>query len=225
MALKDFIPNNKSTQDFVPIKEIKNGVVILKDGSLRAVVMVSSLNFGLKSDDEKVAIISAFQNFLNSIDFTIQISIQSRRLNIEPYLQTLRDRMAEQTNELLKVQIREYIEFIRFYTDHQNVMTKTFFVVVSYEPALIAGGERGFLSKIFNSQKANSKSAIINEFDQNVAQLNQRTNVIKSGLSRMGLVSAVLGTEELIELYFKLFNPGENDAPASSNNGSTAEAK
>lgn len=215
MALTDLIQKNRSTQDFVPIKEIKNGVVILKDGSLRAVVMVSSLNFGLKSNDEKIAIITAFQNFLNSIDFNIQIFIQSRRLDINPYLETLRVRMAEQTNELLKIQIKEYIEFIKFYTEHEDVMTKTFFVIVPYEPALITTGERGILSKIFSGKKANSKVAITNEFDQNVAQLNQRTNVIKSGLGRMGLTSAILGTEELIELYFKLFNPGENDAPTN----------
>lgn len=216
MALNDLLPNsNKATQDFVPIKEIKNGTVILKDGSMRSILMVSSINFGLKSNDEKTAIISAFQSFLNSIDFSVQIFIQSRRLDISPYLQTLEERMADQTNELLKIQIKEYIQFIRFYTENHNVMTKNFFVVIPYEPAIIKASNVGFLSNILGKKETKTnKQSTQNEFDENQEQLNQRINVVKSGLNRVGLRSELLGTEELIELYFKIFNPGETDTPA-----------
>lgn len=217
MAIKDFNISNRTTQDFVPIKEIKNGTVILKDGTLRAVLMVSSVNFGLKSEDEKIAIIGAFQSFLNSIDFSIQIFIQSRRLDIRPYLETLEARMAEQTNELLKVQIKEYVQFIRFYTENHNVMTKEFFIVVPYEPAILKTSDIGLISRIFSKKGQAKKEASSQDvFDENMEQLNQRLNVVRNGLNRVGLRSEILGTEELIELYFKLFNPGENETPTTN---------
>jgi len=216
MNLKDLTHQNQATQDFVPIKEIKNGTVILKDGSLRAVLMVSSVNFGLKSADEKTAIITAFQDFLNAIDFSVQISIQSRRLNIGPYLELLGKQLSGQTNELLRIQIKEYIEFIKFFTENHNVMTKSFFVVVAYDPPLIQSRGDGWTGKLFKRQPAKSGRAD-NQFEENLGQLNQRLNVVKNGLSRVGLRSEILGTEELIELYFKLFNPGERVAPVINN--------
>lgn len=221
MALNDLLPNsNKATQDFVPIKEVKNGTVILKDGSLRSILMVSSINFGLKSGDEKTAIIGAFQSFLNSLDFSVQIFIQSRRLDIRPYLQTLEERMADQTNELLKIQIKEYIQFIRFYTENHNVMTKNFFVVVPYEPAIIGARNVGFLTNLWGKKGIKeTKQNNQNTFDENQEQLNQRINVVKSGLNRIGLRSEILGTEELIELYFKIFNPGESETPTINQEG------
>lgn len=221
MNLNDLTKQSSASQDFVPIKEIKNGTVVLKDGSLRAIIMVSSINFGLKSVDEKTAIISAFQNFLNSVDFSFQIFIQSRRLDIKPYLATLAERMNDQTNELLKIQIKEYIEYIKIFTESHNVMTKSFFIVVPYEPALIKGVEGGLLSHLLGGKKReknNNKSDTTNSFDENVEQLNQRINVVKSGLNRVGLRSEILGTEELIEIYFKIFNPGENETPTIDSN-------
>jgi len=211
--------NSNTTQGFVPIKEIRNGVLILKDGSMRSVLMVSSVNFGLKSDDERQAILFGYQNFLNSLDFPVQIYIQSRHLDIRPYIAVLEKRMVEQTNELLKIQIKEYIEFIRVFTEQNNVMTKNFFAVVPYTPPLIQSGGKGILSKItglFGSRS--SKPTLSNDnFEENVEQLNQRINVVKGGLSRVGLRADVLGTEEMIELYFKMFNPGENQTPNVAN--------
>src|SRR6185295_17038815 len=102
---------SKATQEFVPIKEVRDGVVILKDGSMRGIVLASSLNFSLKSDDERQAIINQFQDFLNSLDFSVQISIESRRLNIRPYIALLEERYKEQVNDLMKIQTTEYIEF------------------------------------------------------------------------------------------------------------------
>ena len=109
--------NSKATQEFVPIKEVRDGIAILKDGSMRGIVLSSSLNFSLKSEDERKAIVLQFQDFLNSLDFTVQISIQSRRLDIRPYMALLEDRYKEQMNDLMKIQTREYIDFIKRFGD------------------------------------------------------------------------------------------------------------
>jgi len=205
---------SNTTQDFVPIREIRNGVLILKDGSLRSVLMVSSMNFGLKSDDEKKAILFEYQNFLNALDFPTQISVQSRKLDIRPYLATLKQRMVAQTNELLKIQIKEYMEFIKVFTEQNNVMTKSFYVVASYTPPILSGGG-GILAQVSNVFRRNKNEVGLSEgdFNENVEQLNQRINVIKGGMSRVGLRADILGTEEMIELYFKMFNPGESEVP------------
>lgn len=206
--------NAKSTQDFVSIKEIRDGVVLLRDGGMRIVLIASSINFALKSGDEKTAILLQYQNFLNSIDFHIQIFIQSRRLDISPYIETLDNRLKEQSNELLKVQTREYIEFIKAFTENNNVMTKTFFVVVPYEPAIYRNKESfagKYFPKIFS--KTNDSGQESDDFQENKIQLEQRVDVVQQGLNRIGVRTQTLGTEELVEIYFKLFNPGEHNAP------------
>ncbi len=205
----------KSTQDFVPIKEIRDGVVVLRDGGLRLVLIASSINFALKSADEKTAILLQYQNFLNSLDFHIQIFIQSRRLDITPYISTLEVRLKEQTNELLKVQTGEYIGFIKSFTENNNVMTKTFFISIPYEPAVYRNKDSLF-NKIVPTSLFGQKSSQVSEtdnFQENRAQLEQRVDVVKQGLNRIGVRTEQLGTEELVELYFKLFNPGEKTAP------------
>ncbi len=224
MDIKDIVKISSTTQDFVPIKEIRQGVAVLKDGSLRSVVMVSSINFGLKSNDEKTAIITEFQNFLNSLDFSLQIFIQSRQIDIRPYLNVLEQRKLDQTNELLKVQIKEYIEFIRFFTDTHNVMSKNFFVVIPYTPAILNVNKSGWLAGLLGRNKNKLAGEIANSnFEENVAQLNQRLNVVRNGLARVGLRTEPLETEELIELYFKIFNPGETGTPTvAENNPSTS---
>lgn len=207
--------SGRASQDFVPIQEIRDGVVILKNGELRTVLMVSSVNFALKSEDEQTAILLQFQNFLNSLDFHVQLFIQSRRLDIRPYLHTLEARLVEQTNELLRIQTREYIEFIRKFTESVDIMSKSFFVVVPYSPPINlgqAGG--GLLSKLplVGSKKPTTTDASLT-FSENRTQLDQRAAVVEQGFSRIGLRVVQLGTEELVELYFKIFNPGENDIP------------
>src|SRR5438067_801706 len=118
---------SKPTQEFVPIEEVRDGVLILKDGGLRGVLLASSMNFNLKSEDEKQAILFQFQEFLNSLDFTIEIAIESRLLDIRPYIALLETQYKEQVNDLLKIQTREYIEFIKKFTETTNIMTKSFF--------------------------------------------------------------------------------------------------
>src|SRR5437762_3399374 len=130
------MPDSRATQSFVPVQEVRSGVIILKDGSYRGILMCSSLNFALKSEDEQKAIIGGFQNFLNTIDFSVEIVVHSRKTDIRPYLALLDERTGAQTNELMRVQLREYINFIRNFIEGSDIMTKTFYVVVPYSAAL-----------------------------------------------------------------------------------------
>ena len=208
-------PNSSATQNFVPIKEVRDGVVILKDGGMRAILICSSLNFSLKSDDERNAILLQFQDFLNSLDFTVEIVVQSRRLDIRPYVALLEEREREQTNNLMKIQVREYIEFIKSFAESTNIMTKNFFIVVPYTPAIISG-KLGGIGSFFNKDKSNKKVASDNaeaHFDEMRTQLEERLSVVEQGLIRTGIRVARLGTEEVIELFYKAFNPGETEKP------------
>jgi hypothetical protein len=207
----------QSAQSFVPIKEIRSGVVILKDGGMRAVLLCSSLNFALKSEDEQTAIIMQFQNLLNSIEFPTQIFIQSRELDIRPYIALLENQIKEQTIDLIKVQTREYIEFVKGFTENVSIMTKNFFVVVPYSPALVSaakGGVMGALGGLVGNKKEDPEKKII-AFEEHRSQLEQRIAVVSQNLARAGVRAVQLQTEELVELYYKLFNPGDSEKPIS----------
>ena len=205
--------NSKPTQEFVPIKEVRDGVVILKDGSMRGVLLASSINFALKSSDEQQSVLYQFQNFLNSINFSIQIFVQSRRLDITPYINLLEDRTKEQSNELMKTQTREYIDFIRSLTESVNIMTKSFFVVIPFSPTIIKQSNSGF--SLFGNKKSKKETDAEDslQFEEYKSQLQQRVEVVEQGLVRCGVRVAQLGTEELIEFYYKLFNPGTVEKP------------
>ena len=204
----------RSTQDFVPVREIRDGVVVLMDGSLRAVLMASSLNFGLKSSDEQDSIIFQFQNFLNSLDFPIQFYIQSRELDIRPYIALMEEQYKAQLNDLLKIQTLEYIKFIQAFTENNNIMSKSFFVIVGYTPPIVAGASSSGLSGILNtlsgssSKKEDAKELSDELFEESKTQLIQRLNVIEQGLTRTGVRVIQLGTEELTEMYYNIFNLG-----------------
>lgn len=194
------------TQNFIPIEEVRDGVVILKNGGLRSIIMVSSVNFDLKSEEEQSALISQFQRLLNSIEFPIQFFVQSRKLDIRPYIISLEKRLKEIPEELLQVQVKEYIEFIRWFTEQTNIMRKSFFVVVPFEAAVIKQnkGILGFLSKIGGTQKKD-----VQQFEEYRSQLEQRMGIVQQGLSSMGMRGVQLGTEEVVEVYYQIFNPGE----------------
>jgi len=206
---------SKASQDFVKIKEIRDGIVVLKDGSLRAVLMASSINFALKSEDNQQAIISQFQNFLNSLDFSVEIVVQSRRFDIKPYIAILEERAKGQKNELLKLQTREYIGFVKKFTEGTNIMNKTFFIVVAYSPAIVEmhSGSGGITTKIkegFGGGKR-TEADKTKGFDEHRTQLEQRVSVVEQGLIRTGVRVAQLGTEEVVDLFYQLFNPGETE--------------
>jgi type IV secretory pathway VirB4 component len=202
--------SSKATQEFVPIKEVRDGVVILKDGTLRAVVLASSLNFSLKSDDERNAIVLQFQDFLNSLDFSVQIAVESRRLDIRPYVALLEERYKEQINDLMKIQTREYIDFVKKFTETTNIMTKSFFIVVPYDPAIVS--IKGSSFNPFQKKLSDVKEKQAT-FEENRTQLEQRVGVVEQGLVRCGIRVVRLGTEEVIELFYKNFNPGDTEKP------------
>lgn len=195
----------KTAQDIVPIKEVRDGIAILHDGGMRAFLIVSAINFALKSGDEQQAVVLQFQNFLNSVNFPMQICVQSRRLDVRPYVATLETREREQTNDLMKIQIREYAQFIRRFTELNNIMTKTFFVVVPYTPSVASA------SRFNNDGKSAS-----DRFEENRSQIEQRLGVVQSGLTRCGLRTVQLGTEEVVELFYRLFNPGDVEQPLAT---------
>jgi hypothetical protein len=184
--------------------------------------MASSINFALKSDDEQTAFILQFQNFLNSLDFSTQIFIQSTMLDIRPYTDTLEVALKDQLDDLMRVQIREYIQFIKSFTEAANIMTKNFFIVVPYEPSLVrTASSEGFLGKLPFGGGGKSRAQLDTSFEENLSQLEQRIGVVQQGLMRSGVRTVPLGSEETIELLYKLFNPGEQDKPmdlAAANN-------
>ncbi|MEK7095413.1 MAG: hypothetical protein AAB917_02025 [Patescibacteria group bacterium] len=207
--------SSKTTQDFVPIREIRDGIVILKDGSMRALVLASSLNFALKSTDEQNSIIFQFQNFLNSLDFSVQIFVQSKKLDIRPYIALLEERYKEQLTELMKIQTREYIEFIKTFVENSNIMTKSFFIIVPYTPPMLTVSKNPISQ--FMNKKGENRIIENQQFAEYRSQLEQRVGVVEQGLVRCGVRVAELGTEEVVELYYKIFNPGESEKPIQIN--------
>jgi hypothetical protein len=211
--------SSQTTQNFVPIQEVRDGVIILKNGGMRSIVLASSLNFALKSSDEQASVLMQFQNFLNSLDFSVQIFIQSKKLDIRPYLALLEERYKEQPTELMKIQVQEYIGFIKAFVENTNIMTKSFFVVVPYDPPIMNASANpvskllGFGKSSSNSGSSSANSAANDKFNEYRSQLEQRVAVVEQGLVRCGVRAAELGTEEVVELFYKIFNPGDTEKP------------
>lgn len=198
--------SSAATQDFVGIKDIKDGVVIAPNGKMVSILLASSVNFALKSLDEQQAILLQFQNFLNTLDFTLQIYVQSRRLNIEPYLATLAELEEQQDNDLMRIQLREYIEFINTFTKDVDVMSKNFFVVVPYAPVAISL-QKG-VTNIFTSGGSANVSADA-RYEEHVLQLEQRVSLVSEGLARLGVKTMPLQQDELVELFYHIYNPSD----------------
>lgn len=198
----------KSTQEFIPIKEIRDDIVVLKDGSMRVIMMASTLNFALKSEDEQNAIILQYQNFLNSLDFPVQFFIESRRLNIKPYIASLQDAEDKQDNDLLKIQIKEYIEFVKNFVKMSNVVSKSFYISVPYTTSSIEI-RKGILGSLLKGLSKKTLEETDDQFEERKIQLQQRADMVRQGLASAGVRTVPLNTEELIELFYELFNPGE----------------
>lgn len=214
--VSSFMVNANPSQQIISIEEIRDGVLIMKDGTMKVVLMASSLNFALKSADEQTAIILQYQNFLNSLDFSVQLFTESRKINIEPYLDTLKNAKDKQTNELLQIQISEYIEFIRTFVKASSIVNKNFYVVVPFTPPAFetsdfsVGMFRNLIKSLWGSQKtAEEKTISPQKFEEYKNQLWQRMENVVAGLIRAGVRAVPLNTEELIELFYGLYNPGE----------------
>ncbi len=208
MATNKLVKNkiSTSTQQYLDIAEIKDNSVVMKDGTLRSVLLISSINFALKSEDEQNAVISSYVRFLNNLSFTLQIVIQSRELDIDNYLQYLKLKEKEQTNRLLKVQTADYIEYIRELTSLGKIMNKRFYVIVPYNP--LTDKRKNFFSLL---REALRPATIIKlkekTFLRHQEMLNRRVSSVIGGLESMGVSVVRLDTQSLIELYYKTYNP------------------
>jgi type IV secretory pathway VirB4 component len=209
-------PNN--SLDLVDIKEIQENVVVLKDSSLRQVVMVGGVNFALKSETEQNIITQGYQTFLNTVEFPLQILIHSRKVNIDKYIEGLLQRKETEQSSILQSQIDEYTEFVKGFVAKNAIMEKTFLVVVPFFPlgAVLPSGGKGLLDKIpFIGGKKGSdtkdvarrEEELARSFSENVGQLTQRTSQVVAGLLGIGLEATVLGNQELIELFYNFYNP------------------
>jgi KaiC/GvpD/RAD55 family RecA-like ATPase len=201
---------DSATQNFLEVDDIREGVLLLKNNTIRGILMVSSINFALKSEEEQTAIIYAFQSFLNSLDFSCQIVVQSRNINITPYLDSLRDLEEKQTNELLRKQTAAYREFIKNMVVGDVVMTKNFYVVVPYTLVEIFGA--GAATKNLNflkGQDAHAEKMSDDQFQRCKTQLWQRMEYLAMGLRRCGLEAVPLTTPELIELFWAIHHPDQ----------------
>lgn len=195
-----------STQKYLDIAGIRDDVVLMKDGSLRAVLLTSSLNFALKSEDEQNAVIANYISFLNSFEFSLQIVVQSRRLNIDAYLEKLKTMEKEQTNELLRLQTREYRQFVEELLTMERIMAKRFYLVVPYSP--FSDKQKGFFSRLSETLKTAAVLRLTEaKFQERRRELSGRVGLIASGLQSMGLNAIQLTTQSLIELYYNTYNP------------------
>ncbi len=195
-----------ATQKLLDVLEIKEDVIVLKNGSVRAVLAVSAINYDLKSTDEQEAIIGQYQNFLNSLDFPLQILISSRKINMGDYLKYVDDKAKELDNELLKLQISEYKQFINQLVSVSNIMDKNFYIIIPFSP--IESSKKGFFNNVLNS--FNPKKNILDKrenFETYKNQLFQRVDHVIAGLSGIGLRLAPLQTQDLIELVYNSYNP------------------
>ncbi|MEK7639176.1 MAG: hypothetical protein AAB388_03385 [Patescibacteria group bacterium] len=207
-----------ATQDFVSIRDIKDDVVIQKNGQMNMVLLVSSINFALKSLDEQQAILLQFQQFINTLDFSLQIYVQSRRLNIEPYLALLASLEVKQDNDLMRIQLREYMEFIRTFTTDVDVMSKNFFVVIPYTPPVLSLSKN--MSNVLSGGPQKAFIPTDARFEEHRIQLEQRVGLVTQGLSRVGVRSIALKQDELVEFFYHIYNPGDptGAAPALDRN-------
>jgi len=205
------MPNNfANTQDLVAVEDIHDDTIIMKDGGLRQVVMVGGVNFSLKSEAEQNILAQAYQSFLNGLNFTLQILIHSRKINIEKYLGVLEERLGQEQAPLLQSQINEYKDFIKGFVQDNEIMIKTFFVVVPFAPITLPskGSMLSFLPFIKKKGEEEERAARDLLFKEHLGQLRQRTAQIVDGLSSIGLEATPLTNDSLMELIYNFYNPG-----------------
>ncbi len=197
-----------STQRFVPIAEIRNDTVLLKNGGMRAILQVEALNFNLKSETEQQGIIAGYGQFVNTLTFPLQVVMRSTKTNIDPYLESLLDTADKQTNELLKKQTVTYVAFIQRLLDVADIMQKRFLVIVPLDRTLRKKTLlEQFLDWLNPGDSSAKASARNREFAQYSKELNERVDLVQAGILNIGLHSKRLTTRELLELYYQIYNP------------------
>ncbi len=202
------MPEKGESQKIISIDTIRNGIVVLKDGSFKAVLGVEGINFDLKSSEEKDAISESFRSFLISLDFYIQIAVYSSETKIDSYLEKINKNLESEHNPLLKEQIKDYISFLDNFLKTNNVLTKKFYLIIPYHPTTIeTSGLSGISSVLPFKGKQPTQENVDEIFFRAQEQLNIRENIVINGLSRIGLRFKILTTEELVELFYNLYNP------------------
>lgn len=210
------IQNNKeiiNSQSLLSVNEIRDGVLILKNSALRTILKISGMNLDLKSEDEQNAVIHSWRTLLNNLDFSLEIIIQSRRLNVEPYITLLKEKVSKEYNELLQTQGEDYINFINEFVNLQKTMEKTFYVVVPYDPVILQTSS--LVPQVFSGIKEMLKisreipSIQINEeeFRRAQQQLLIRKESLIVNFHNLGLEAIPLNTQEMIDLLFNFYNP------------------
>lgn len=205
-----------ATVTYLDIAEIRDDMVILKDGTVRAVLLVSSINFALKSEEEQEAIIQAYMSFLNSLEFAVQVVIQSRRMNIDAYMTALGEQERKTENDLLRAQIADYRTFVSELVELGQIMQKRFYVVLPYDP--LTNKKKNFWTRLGEAMSP-AASANLNQkqLADRIEQLSRRAEVIQGQLNSMGITSARLDTQSLIELYYTVYNPDVFDTEKMAN--------
>lgn len=214
MFKKQYKDHTQSTQKYIPFAEIKDDTIIMKDGSIRAILEVISFNFSLKSTEEQEAIIYSYQGFLNALEFPIQILIKSKKLNIDNYINDLKEKAEAQQNNLLKIQTLEYINYISKLVEYADIMEKKFYIVVGYESSLFENAGIDLLKnfkKFWNNiNPDDTKEKYRNReksFEDAKKGLTQRINIVQSGLTNLGLQVQQLKNKDLINLLYITYNP------------------
>ncbi len=201
-AAKSYPP----TQRYLDIAEIREDTVVLKDGTMRAVLLVSSINFALKSEDEQNATIQGYMSFLNSLEYPIQVVIQSRKMNIDGYMASLTEAQRATKNDALRNQIDDYQNFVRELVTLGDIMQKRFYVIIPYDPSTKKG--KKFFSRLGDAlSPARILKLRSKDFDDRKHQLDRRVSILQGSLQGMSLNSARLDTQSLIELYYVAYNP------------------
>lgn len=201
----------ESTQKYLYFKEVRDGAVIMHDGSLRAVVLVNAMNFALLSEQEQDSKVYAYQEFLNSINFPIQILVQSRVLNIQGYIHDIKEAARFQENQLLKSQMLSYSEYIAYLVETANISTNRYYVIVPYHGDVRQ--KETFINRIqkkLNPAKETKRG--LEEFRKRYAELKDRVNLVVSSLNGIGLQAAPLNTQEIVELLYTTYNPDVSES-------------
>lgn len=196
----------KPTQSYLDIAEIREDMVVMKDGTVRGVLLVSSINFALKSEEEQDATIQSYMTFLNSLEYPVQLVIQSRKMNIDAYMNALNARQKETDNELLRAQIADYRTFILELVELGEIMQKRFYLVVPYDPA--TNKQKNFFNRLGEAMSPAAAAKLSKkQFKERKEQLDRRASIALGQVQSMGLKAVRLDTQSLIELYYTAYNP------------------
>jgi hypothetical protein len=195
-----------STLNFLQVSEIRDSVMVLRESQMRAVIAVSSTNFALKNQEEKEQIINTFQGILNSLDFPIQILVQNRKVNLDDYIAKLKGLLDTQQNDLLRVKMQEYIDYIQNIILDSNIMERNFYIIVGYEPVKLTEGIFGIFLRAFNPARIIKQSE--DDFQKNKKSLMNRVDEVSGKVGGgLDLKVNLLNTEQLIALMYSCYNP------------------